>query len=107
MFKEQRDKLNNDTTTTSQKMQGAWNELKLALAPIGKELATALVPLLEGLTEILKIFQNLPGPVKTFIAAFLGISVILGIITGLVVAMEALAGIIGGSVVAILGILRQ
>lgn len=98
------DKLNNDTTTTSQKMQGAWNELKLALAPIGEELATALVPLLEGLTEILKMFQNLPGPVKTFIAAFLGISVILGIITGLVVAMEALAGIIGGSVVATLGI---
>ena len=98
------DKLNNDTTTTSRKMQGAWNDLKLALAPIGKELATALVPLLEGLTEILKMFQNLPGPVKTFIAAFLGISVILGIITGLVVAMEALAGIIGGSVVATLGI---
>lgn len=98
------DKLNNDTTTTSQKMQGAWNDLKLALAPIGEELATALVPLLEGLTEILKMFQNLPGPVKTFIAAFLGISVILGIITGLVVAMEALAGIIGGSVVATLGI---
>ncbi|MCS8593074.1 phage tail tape measure protein [Enterococcus faecium] len=98
------DKLNNDTTTTSQKMQGAWNELKLALAPLGEELATALVPLLDSLTEILKMFQNLPGPVKTFIVAFLGIGTLIGIITGVVVAMGALAGIVGGPVVVALGI---
>ncbi|MDQ8566030.1 phage tail tape measure protein [Enterococcus faecium] len=98
------DKLNNDTTTTSQKMQGAWNELKLALAPLGQELALALVPLLDSLTEILKMFQNLPGPVKTFIVAFLGIGTLIGIITGVVVAMGALAGIVGGPVVVALGI---
>ncbi|RXW61376.1 phage tail tape measure protein, partial [Enterococcus faecium] len=98
------DKLNNDTTTTSQKMQGAWNELKLALAPLGQELALALVPLLDSLTEILKMFQNLPGPVKTFIVAFLGIGTLIGIITGVVVALGALAGIVGGPVVVALGI---
>ncbi|EMF0421656.1 phage tail tape measure protein [Enterococcus hirae] len=98
------DKLNNDTTTTSQKMQGAWNELKLALAPLGEELAIALVPLLDSLTKILKIFQNLPGPVKTFIVAFLGIGTLIGVITGVVVAMGALAGIVGGPVVVALGI---
>ncbi|EMF0076552.1 phage tail tape measure protein [Enterococcus hirae] len=98
------DKLNNDTTTTSQKMQGAWNELKLALAPLGEELAIALVPLLDSLTKILKIFQNLPGPVKTFIVAFLGIGTLIGVITGVVVAMGALAGIVGGPVIVALGI---
>ncbi|EGP5220505.1 hypothetical protein EGW69_12995 [Enterococcus faecium] len=99
------DKLNNDTTTTSQKMQGAWNELKLALAPLGEELATALVPLLEGLTEILKMFQNLPGPVKTFIAAFLGVGTIVGILAGVAAALTAIVGILGGPVtLAIIGI---
>jgi len=96
------DKLNNDTTTTSQKMQGAWNELKLALAPIGEELATALVPLLEGLTEILKMFQNLPGPVKTFIAAFLGVGSIVGIIAGIAAAITAIVDILGGPVTLVL-----
>ncbi len=98
------DKLNNDTTTTSRKMQEAWNELKLALAPLGEELAIALVPLLDSLTKILKIFQNLPGPVKTFIVAFLGIGTLIGVITGVVVAMGALAGIVGGPVIVALGI---
>lgn len=92
------DKLNEDTTTTSQKMQGAWNELKLALAPLGAELATALVPLIKGLTEILKSFQNLPGPVKTFIAAFLGVGTIVGILAGVAGALTALVGILGGPV---------
>lgn len=99
------DKLNNDTTTTSQKMQGAWNELKLALAPLGEELATALVPLLEGLTEILKMFQNLPGPVKTFIAAFLGVGTIVGVLAGVAGALTAIVGILGGPVtLAIIGV---
>lgn len=96
------DKLNNDTTTTSQKMQGAWNELKLALAPLGEELATVLVPLLEGLTEILKMFQNLPGPVKTFIAAFLGVGSIVGIIAGIAAAITAIVDILGGPVTLVL-----
>lgn len=99
------DKLNNDTTTTSQKMQGSWNELKLTLAPIGEELATALVPLLEGVTEILKMFQNLPGPVKTFIAAFLGVGTIVGILAGVAAALTAIVGILGGPVtLAIIGV---
>lgn len=99
------DKLNNDTTTTSQKMQGAWNELKLALAPLGEELATVLVPLLEGLTEILKMFQNLPGPVKTFIAAFLGVGSIVGIIAGVAAALTAIIKMLGGPVtLAIIGV---
>ncbi|WP_260275169.1 hypothetical protein [Enterococcus faecalis] len=92
------DKLNEDTTTTSQKMQGAWNDLKLALVPIGEELALALQPLLLGLTEILKSFQNLPGPVKTFIAAFLGVGTIVGILAGVAGALTALVGILGGPV---------
>lgn len=92
------DKLNNDTTTTSQKMQGAWNDLKLALVPIGEELALALQPLLLGLTEIFKSFQSLPGPVKTFIAAFLGVGTIVGILAGVAGALTALVGILGGPV---------
>ena len=92
------DKLNEDTTTTSQKMQGAWNDLKLALVPIGEELALALQPLLLGLTEILKSFQNLPGPVKTFIAAFLGVGTIVGILAGVAGALTALVVILGGPV---------
>ena len=82
-----------------------WNELKLTLAPIGEELATALVPLLEGVTEILKMFQNLPGPVKTFIAAFLGVGTIVGILAGVAAALTAIVGILGGPVtLAIIGV---
>ncbi|WP_049099153.1 phage tail tape measure protein, partial [Enterococcus faecalis] len=103
------DKLNEDTTTTSQKMQGAWNDLKLALVPIGEELALALQPLLLGLTEILKSFQNLPGPVKTFIAAFLGVGTIVGILAGVAGALTALVGILGGpatlALIAVTGII--
>lgn len=99
------DKLNNDTTTTSQKMQGAWNDLKLALVPIGEELALALQPLLLGLTEIFKSFQSLPGPVKTFIAAFLGVGTIVGILAGVAAALTAIIGILGGPVtLAIIGV---
>lgn len=96
------DKLNNDTTTTSQKMQGAWNDLKLALAPIGEELANALIPLLTGLSEIAKMFQDLPGPVKTFIAAFLGVGSIVGIIAGIAAAITAIVDILGGPVTLVL-----
>lgn len=96
------DKLNEDTTTTSQEMQGAWNDLKLALAPIGEELANALIPLLTGLSEIAKMFQDLPGPVKTFIAAFLGVGSIVGIIAGIAAAITAIVGILGGPVTLVL-----
>jgi lambda family phage tail tape measure protein len=43
-------------------------------ATIGTELLPALTPLINGATEILKLFGQLPGPVKTLIAAIAGLT---------------------------------
>jgi tape measure domain-containing protein len=43
-------------------------------ATIGTELLPALTPLINSATEILKLFGQLPGPVKTLIAAVFGLT---------------------------------
>jgi tape measure domain-containing protein len=43
-------------------------------AIIGTELLPALTPLINGATEILKLFGQLPGPVKTLIVAIAGLT---------------------------------
>jgi tape measure domain-containing protein len=43
-------------------------------ATIGTELLPALTPLINGATEILKLFGQLPGPVRTLIVAIAGLT---------------------------------
>jgi len=72
-------------------------------ATIGTELLPALTPLISGATEILRLFGQLPGPVKTLIAAIAGltagfvllapaISTAIGLLGGLSLATLAAAG---------------
>jgi tape measure domain-containing protein len=72
-------------------------------ATIGTELLPALTPLISGATEILKLFGQLPGPVRTLIAAVAGltaafvvlapaISTAIGLLGGLSLATLAAAG---------------
>jgi tape measure domain-containing protein len=72
-------------------------------ATIGTELLPALTPLINGATEILKLFGRLPGPVKALIAAIAGltaafvvlapaISTAIGLLSGLSLATLAAAG---------------
>ncbi len=98
-------KANEDSTTASQRLQGVWNEFKEAMSPIGEELFQLLLPILNAIVELLKLFESLPGPVKTFIAAFLGVSVVIGMITGLVLTLQALSLLAGGPVtLALIGV---
>jgi hypothetical protein len=72
-------------------------------ATIGTELLPALTPLINGATEILKLFGQLPGPVKTLIAAIAGltaafvalapaISTVIGLLTAAQLAALVAAG---------------
>ena len=72
-------------------------------ATVGTELLPALTPLINGATEILKLFGRLPGPVKALIAAIAGltaafvvlapaISTAIGLLSGLSLATLAAAG---------------
>jgi tape measure domain-containing protein len=86
---------------------GATRRFDVALkdfsATIGTELLPALTPLISGATEILKLFGQLPGPVKSLIAAVAGltaafvvlapaISTAIGLLSGLSLATLAAAG---------------
>jgi tape measure domain-containing protein len=72
-------------------------------ATIGTELLPALTPLINGATEILKLFGQLPGPVRTLIVAIAGltaafvalapaISTAIGLLTAAQLAALAAAG---------------
>jgi tape measure domain-containing protein len=72
-------------------------------AIIGTELLPALTPLINGATEILKLFGQLPGPVRTLIVAIAGltaafvalapaISTAIGLLTAAQLAALAAAG---------------
>ena len=72
-------------------------------ATIGTELLPALTPLISGATEILRLFGRLPGPVRTLIAAVVGltaafvvlapaISTAISLLGGLSIATLAAAG---------------
>jgi lambda family phage tail tape measure protein len=62
-------------------------------ATIGTELLPALTPLISGATEILKLFGQLPGPVRTLIAAVAGLTAAF---VALAPAISATIGLLGG-----------
>ena len=80
--------MSESSTTPMQTLQGAINELQLALAPVGEQLLNLatqyLPPIVEGITNLVQGFLNLPGPVQTFI----------GVLAGVLAAFSALAPVI-------------
>lgn len=84
-----------DAATPMQKLQGAMNDLKTELAPLGEkivEIATDILPpLIDGITKLIDGFLNLPGPVQTFIGA---IAAVLAVVASLSPVITAVMGVI-------------
>lgn len=108
-------------TTPMQTLQAAMNELQLAIAPVGEQLINLatqyLPPIIEGITNLVQGFLNLPGPIQTFIGVLAGvlavfsalapvITAVMGIVTALgTTALAPIIGIIAGVTAAITAII--
>ena len=91
-----------DTTTPMQKLQGATNELQIALAPLGEKLANLateiLPPFIDFITKLIDGFLNLPGPVQTFIGVLAGIVALLTTLAPIITAIVTVVGTFGAAV---------
>ena len=91
-----------DTTTPMQKLQGAINELLVALAPLGEKLANLateiLPPFIDFITKLIDGFLNLPGPVQTFIGVLAGIVALLTTLAPIITAIVTVVGTFGAAV---------
>lgn len=91
-----------DTTTPMQKLQGAINELLVALAPLGEKLANLateiLPPFIDFITKLIDGFLNLPGPVQTFIGVLAGIVALLTTLAPIITAIVTVVGTFGSAV---------
>ena len=91
--------LQDNTTTSAQKMEAAMRKVSDAFAPIGEDIAEILTPVLEMVADLMEWFSKLPEPVRNFIEVFAGISAIAvmlaPIIAGFAMFGEVLLPIIG------------
>ena len=94
--------MSEDTTTPMQKLQGAINELLVALAPLGEKLANLateiLPPFIDFITKLIDGFLNLPGPVQTFIGVLAGIVALLTTLAPIITAIVTVVGTFGAAV---------
>jgi TP901 family phage tail tape measure protein len=60
--------LNAISETTSVKFQAAMEKLKVSIAPLGEAFLKGITPIVELVTKIAEIFNNLPDPVKNAMA---------------------------------------
>lgn len=84
--------------TSSQEWQGALNEMQAALLPIGTDILTALLPVIQILGELAQWFSNLPGPVKTFVESFGGLLAVVTLLTPVIAGIVALFTLFGSTV---------
>lgn len=91
-----------DTTTPMQKLQGAINELLIALAPLGEKLANLateiLPPFIDFITKLIDGFLNLPGPVQTFVGVLAGLVALLTTLAPIITAIVTVVGTFGAAV---------
>ena len=91
-----------DTTTPMQKLQGAINELLVALAPLGEKLANLATeifpPFIDFITKLIDGFLNLPGPVQTFIGVLAGLVALLTTLAPIITAIVTVVGTFGTAV---------
>lgn len=62
----------------SGKWETAFNTFKAQLAEFGEPFVVIATKVINAATKIMEIFSNLPGPVKTAIAAVLGVAAVAG-----------------------------
>ena len=68
--------LQDNTTTSAQKMEAAMRKVSDAFAPIGEDIAEILTPVFEIFADLMEQFEKLPEPVRNFIEVFAGLSAI-------------------------------
>lgn len=94
-----------NNSNSVEQMARSWENFRLALAPLGEQLAKIATTILDAVTPIIegisKGFDNLPGPIKTFIAAFGGVAVVFAtlmpIISGVIGAFSAISAALGAA----------
>ncbi|MDU6580739.1 MAG: phage tail tape measure protein [Lactococcus lactis] len=91
--------------TASQEWQGALNEMQAALLPIGTDILTALLPVLQILGELAQWFSNLPGPIKTFVESFGGILAIVTLLAPVIAGIVALFTLFGSTVGVVMAVI--
>lgn len=91
--------------TASQEWQGALNEMQAALLPIGTDILTALLPVLQILGELAQWFSNLPGPIKTFVESFGGILAIVTLLAPVIAGIVALFALFGSTVGVVMAVI--
>lgn len=100
--------LQDNTTTSAQKMEAAMRKVSDAFAPIGEDIAEILTPVFETIADLLEWFGELPGPVKTFIEIVGGIAAITAIIApvigNIMVLNGALVSLVGVGLLPIIGV---
>ena len=103
--------LNDNTTTSSQKMQAAWRKVQDSFSGVGEKAADIVLklePAAEGVANTIEKFADLPAPVQNVIIAIGGLLVALAKIAplisaikglGLLSSLSSLGGTITGTIV--------
>ena len=102
-------KMNEDSTTPLQELNGKIAELKDSLAPIGDTIIESLGPLIDFLGKMADTFNNLPQPVQDYAVAIGGLTAAFTLLMPIIVGFMALGGpatlIIGAVITAIAGVI--
>lgn len=92
--------LQDNTTTSAQKMEAAMRKVSDAFAPIGEDIAEMLTPVFEIFADLMEQFEKLPEPVRNFIEVFAGLSAIALAIAPII----AIVMTLGSTLLPIIGI---
>lgn len=92
--------LQDNTTTSAQKMEAAMRKVSDAFAPIGEDIAEMLTPVFEIFADLMEQFEKLPEPVRNFIEVFAGLSAIALAIAPII----AIVMTLGSTLLSIIGI---
>ncbi|QED60604.1 phage tail tape measure protein [Enterococcus durans] len=102
-------KMNEDSTTPLQELNGKIAELKDSLAPIGNTIIDALEPVIDFLGKMADAFNNLPQPVQDYAVVIGGLTAAFTLLMPIIVGFMALGGpttlIIGAVITAIAGVI--
>lgn len=102
-------KMNEDSTTPLQELNGKIAELKDSLAPIGNTIIEALEPVIDFLGKMADAFNNLPQPVQDYAVVIGGLTAAFTLLMPIIVGFMALGGpttlIIGAVITAIAGVI--
>lgn len=100
--------LQDNTTTSAQKMEAAMRKVSDAFAPIGEDIAEILTPVFEMVADLMEKFSELPEPIRNFIEVIGGIAAITAIIAPVIGAIMVLNGalveLVGVGLLPIIGV---